>query len=108
MKKKENERRRRREEEEEKEEKERQEEEKKKEKERKKLMKNIVKDMKYLKNLKITSKKVIENKIYYCDNFALFDKINNMLIREDFITDYHLALYIRKYISMNFSLKTNG
>ena len=35
--------------------------------------------MKYFKNLKIPSQKVIENKNYYCDNFALFDKINNTI-----------------------------
>ena len=63
----------------EKEEKERQEKEMEKEKERKQLRKNIVEKMKRLKNLKIPSKKVIENKNYYYDNLSLFEEIDTIL-----------------------------
>ena len=63
----------------EKEEKERQEKEMEKEKVRKKLRKNIVERMKRLENLKIPSKKVIENKDYYCDNLSLFEEIDKIL-----------------------------
>ena len=64
---------------EEKEEKERQEKEMEKEKVRKKLRKNIVEKMKRLKNLKIPSKKVIENKDYYCDNLSFFEDIDRIV-----------------------------
>ena len=63
----------------EKEEKERQEKEMEKEKVRKKLRKNIVEKMKRLKNLKIPSKKVIENKDYYCDNLSFFEDIDRIV-----------------------------